>query len=144
MEGRRCQLQIFQFFEYLFVLISFYSNMKKYILRDRKTETVLEQKKQNRVKPKSFYTVKIVFYSSSLNDGEFINYETVLFWFKLAMADRGVVEALKRTWHSFTSEFKLKNILQTANKSWEKYKMTVVSMRSKENHVQKISNCGWL
>ena len=144
MEGRRCQLQIFQFFEYLFVLISFYSNMKKYILRDRKTETVLEQKKQNRVKPKSFYTVKIVFYSSSLNDGEFINYETVLFWFKLAMADRGVVEALKQTWHSFTSEFKLKNILQTANKSWEKYKMTVVSMRSKENHVQKISNCGWL
>ena len=72
MEGSRCQLQIFQFFEYLFVLISFYSNMKKYILRDKKSETVLEQKKQKRVKPKSVYTVKIVFYSSSMNDGEFI------------------------------------------------------------------------
>ena len=46
--------------------------MKKYILRDKKSETVLEQKKQKRVKPKSFYTVKIVFYSSSMNDGEFI------------------------------------------------------------------------
>ena len=115
--------------------------MKKYILRDKKSETVLEQKKQKRVKPKSFYTVKIVFYSSSLNDGEFINYETVLFWFKLAMADRVVVEALKQTRHSFTCEFKLKNILQTANKSWKKYKMIVVSMKSKQNHVQ---NCGWL
>ena len=46
--------------------------MKKYILRDKKSETVLEQKKQKRVKPKSVYTVKIVFYSSSMNDGEFI------------------------------------------------------------------------
>ena len=25
---------------------------------------------------KDFYTVKFVFYSSSMNDGEFINYET--------------------------------------------------------------------
>ena len=73
-----------------------------------------------------------------------IYYETVLFWFKLAMADRVVVEALKQTGHSFTWEFKLKNILQTANKSWKKYKMIVVSMKSKQNHVQKISNCGWL
>ena len=28
---------------------------------------------------KAFYTVKIVFYSSSMNDGEFINYS--LYWF---------------------------------------------------------------
>ena len=140
MEGSRCQLQIFQFFEYLFVLISFYSNMKKYILRDKKTETVLEQKKAKTCKTEKLLYSKNRFLFI-LYEWWRIYYETVLFWFKLAMADRVVVEALKQTRHSFTCEFKLKNILQTANKSWKKYKMIVVSMKSKQNHVQ---NCGWL
>ena len=50
---------------------------------------------------KAFYTIKIVFYSSSVNDGEFINYcQSFIFNYKMFI---GNIAAVRRIFDSQTT-----------------------------------------